>query len=595
MRVLCFTRQLSRNCISLVPKIQSLVGHSLDRCFTRHFFLQSVRFHSAEDVYRCNVKIGSLSRAGKIEAARQLFDTIPNRDVVSWNAIITGYWQNGYFEEAKRLFELMPMRNVVSWNSMIAGCVENDRIDEAFEFFGMMPERNTASWNAMISGFVRCGNIKEASRLFEVMPWKNVISYTAMIDGYAQKGKIERARALFDCMPCKNAVSWTVMISGYVENGRYGEARELFDQMPDKNVVAMTAMITGYSKEGKMENARILFEEIHCRDRVSFNAMITGYAQNGSGEEALKLHIQMLRSGMQPDHSTLVSVLTACSTLASLEEGRQTHVLVLKNGFDSHVSVCNALITMYSKCGGILDSELAFGHLDSPDLVSWNTIIAAFAQHGLYEKAIYFFKQMGCSGFEPDGITFLSLLSACGHAGMVNESMYWFDSMIKNYNIIPRSEHYACLVGILGRAGQVEKAYKMIQEMPFEGDSGVWGALLAGCRVCLNVELGQLAAKKMVELEPKNSGAYIMLSNIYAAAGMWKEVTRVRSLMKEQGVKKQPAYSWMEIENKVHYFLGGDTSHPDIEEIQLELKRINLQMKSMDRIADIVSKWSCLS
>ncbi|KAL6959413.1 hypothetical protein U1Q18_039565, partial [Sarracenia purpurea var. burkii] len=316
------------------------------------------------------------------------------------------------------------------------------------------------------------------------------------------------------------------------------------------------------------------------------------YAQNGCGEEALKLHMQMLRMGILPDHSTLVSVLTACSFLASLKEGRQIHVIIIKNGFDSHVSVCNALVTTYSKCGAILDSELAFANLCNPDLVSWNTVIAAFAQHGLYEKALSFFSGMRLSGFEPDGITFLSLLSACGHSGMVNESLHLFDSMVKNYRIIPQPEHYACLVDILGRAGLLEKAYKMIQEMPFEADSGVWGALLAGCCAYSNVELGQLSAEKIMELDPQNSGAYIVLSNMYAAKGMWKEVTRVRGLMKEQGVKKQPAQSWMEIGNKIYFFLGGDVSHPYIEEIHSELKKIGLQMKGMGDVAEIIFAWS---
>ncbi|KAH7861979.1 hypothetical protein Vadar_033294 [Vaccinium darrowii] len=491
------------------------------------------------------------------------------------------------------LFDLMPERNVVSWNSMIAGCVENERVDEAFECFRSMPGRNTASWNAMISGFVRYGRMEEAGSLFDEMPRRNVISYCAMIDGYARNGEIEKARALFDCMPSRNDVSWTVMISGYVANGRFEEARELFERMPDKDVIATTAMIMGYCKEGKMENARILFEDIQFKDCVSFNAMITGYAQNGNGEAALKLHAEMLRRGMKPDHSTLVSVLTACSTLPSLKEGRRTHVIILKRGFDSHLSICNALITMYSKCGGIIGSESAFLHLNNPDLVSWNTIIAAFAQHGLYEKAVSFFSEMRMSGCEPDGVTFLSLLSACGHSGMVNESLHWFDSMVKNYNLIPRLEHYSCLVDILGRAGQLEKAYSMIKEMPFEPDSGIWGALLSGCCAYSNAELGQLAAEKYFELDPQNSGAYVVLSNIYAAAGMWKEVKRVRGLMKEQGVKKKPAYSWMEIGSKVHFFVGGDVSHPNIEEIYSQLKNMGLQMKRMEDVDEIYMAWSC--
>ncbi|KAL6338755.1 hypothetical protein AAG906_023905 [Vitis piasezkii] len=590
MLVICFSPPcfLPRS-PSIIRTIFPPIFHS----FNRQFHPLSIKLFSTQDVYAFNVQIGNLSRAGNIGAARQLFDEMPHRDTVSWNSIITGYWQNGCFDESKRLFGLMPTKNVVSWNSMITGCIEDERIDEAWQYFQTMPQRNTASWNAMISGLVRYDRVEEASRLFEEMPRRNVISYTAMVDGYAKIGEIEQARALFNCMPQKNVVSWTVMISGYVENGKFDEAEKLFAQMPDKNIVAMTAMITGYCKEGKTDKAKILFDQIPCRDLASWNAMITGYAQNGSGEEALKLHSQMLKMGMQPDHSTLVSVLTACSSLASLQEGRKTHVLVLKSGYESHISICNALITMYCKCGSILDSELAFRQIDHPDVVSWNAMIAAFARHGFYDRALASFGQMRSNRVEPDGITFLSLLSACGHAGKVHESLNWFNSMIESYKIAPRPEHFACLVDILSRGGQVEKAYKIIQEMPFEADCGIWGALLAACHVHLNVKLGELAAKKIVELEPQNSGAYVVLSNIYAAAGMWGEVTRVRGLMREQGVKKQPAYSWMEIDNKVHFFLGDDASHPEIHRIRLELKGMKLQMITDDDIEEVFSACSC--
>ncbi|XWS41611.1 hypothetical protein CRYUN_Cryun17cG0097100 [Craigia yunnanensis] len=533
-----------------------------------------------------------MSRAGNIKAARQLFDNMPTADVVSWNSIITGYWQNGCLQESKKLFYLMPGRNILSWNSMIAGCVENGSVDEAFEYFKAMPERNTESYNAMISGFVRWERIDEAGMLFEEMPRKNVISYTAMIDRYMKTGEVEKARALFDGMQRRNVVSWTVMISGYVDNGKFDEARDLYERMPNKNVVAMTAMITGYFKDGRVEDARVLFDGIRYKDLVCWNAMITGYAQNGIGEEALKLCLEMVMLGIQPDNLTLVSVFTACSGLASVKEGRQIHVLVIKNGFELDLSLCNSLITMYNKCGSIGDAEQAFREMSGAGLVSWNTIISAFAQHGLYEKAIDFFNQMEVVGVKPDGVTFLSLLSACGHAGKVNESMDFFDLMLKKYGIYPRPEHYSCLVDILSRAGQLEKASKIIQEMPFEADAGVWGALLAACSVYLNVELGELAAKRIVEWNPHHSGAYVVLSNIYAAAGMWDEVTRVRLQMKEQGVKKQCAYSWMEIGNKVHQFLGGDISHLNTNKIHLEIKSISLQMKALVTIAETDLLWS---
>ncbi|EOX92024.1 hypothetical protein QUC31_003424 [Theobroma cacao] len=587
------------NSTSLPPIFQiPPLSKSLHRyfSFTPHSLLTppKQRF-SPRDVFNSNVRIRQLSRAGNITAARQLFDNMPNNDVVSWNSIITGYWQNGCLQESKKLFDSMPERNIVSWNSMIAGCVENGSVDEAFQYFQAMPERNTASYNAMISGFIRWDRVNEAGMLFQEMPRKNVISYTAMMDGYMKVGEVDKARDLFDGMPCRNVVSWTVMISGYVDNCEFNEARELYERMPNKNVVPMTAMITGYSKQKRVEDARVLFDGIRYKDRVCWNAMITGYAQNGIGEEALKLCSEMLKLGIQPDNLTLVSVFTACSGLASLKEGRQIHVLVIKNGFDMDLSLCNSLITMYSKCGGILDAEQAFRQINGADLVSWNTIIAAFAQHGLYEKAVFFFNQMELVGVKPDGVTFLSLLSACGHAGKVNESMDFFDLMVKNYGIYPRSEHFSCLVDILSRAGQLEKASKIIQEMPFQADGGVWGALLAACSVYLNVELGELAAQKIVEVDPHHSGAYIVLSNIYAAAGMWDEVTRVRLQMKEQGVKKQCAYSWMEIGSKTHHFLGGDVSHPDTDKIHLEIKSISLQMKALVNIAEIDLLWSCFA
>ncbi|KAM1181882.1 hypothetical protein FF1_000401 [Malus domestica] len=245
-----------------------------------------------------------------------------------------------------------------------------------------------------------------------------------------------------------------------------------------------------------MEDARPLFDQIQCKDHVSWNARITGYAQNGGGEEALQLHSQKLEIGLHPDKWTLVSVLTACSSLASLKNGRQTLLLIIKHGFESNLSLYNALITMYSKC----------------DLVarSWNTIIAAFAQNGLYEKALGFFNRIAVCGLEPDG--------------KVNESLKFFDSMVCRYGIAPRSEHYACLVGILCCAGQLEKACNTIQEIPLEADSRIRGSLVVACSVHVNVEIGELAAKYILDLNPRGSGPYVLLSNIFATAGKWRDV-----------------------------------------------------------------------
>ncbi|KAG0470070.1 hypothetical protein HPP92_016169 [Vanilla planifolia] len=537
---------------------------------------------SKQEISRRNLEIGFFSRVGNLDAARQLFDGMSKRDVVSWNAIITAHWQNNDFLESKKLFECMPKRNIISWNTMIAGCLRNGLVDEAFRYFIKMPDRNVASWNAMISGFVRFDRMDEAEKLYEEMHNRNVISYTVMVDGFARNGKMNRARKLFDMMPERNAVSWAAMISGYVENGSFEEAKFLFDQMPEKNVVAITAMITGYCREGKVETARKLFEGICHKDIVSWNAMISGYSHNGFGEEVLKLEIRMMEEGLRPDHATLIAVLTTCSTLCLLQRGRQIHVISIKYGLESDVSLSNALMNMYSKCGSIYDSELIFQTMRSRDLVSWNTIIAAFAQHGLYQKVLSFFRDMDATEFIPNGVTFLSLLSACGHAGKVDESLNWFRLMVSTYGITRRPEHYACIIDILSRAGMLEKACEQIKDMPFGAEGTVWGALLGACQMYRNLSLGELAAERLLQLDPTCSGAYVMLSNIYAAVGMWEGVTNVREVMKRYGVKKQPAYSWTEISDKVHLFLVGDSSHPEIDRIVSQLKLINSHMKKSD-------------
>ncbi|KAG8047422.1 hypothetical protein GUJ93_ZPchr0008g11554 [Zizania palustris] len=528
---------------------------------------------------RDNQRITALARAGDLAAARRVFDDMPRRDVVSWNAFLTALWRGGRdLPAARRLFDAMPSRNVISWNSIISGCLAHGDLYAASAYFELAPRRNVASWNAMLAGLVRLGSMEDARTLFGQMPERNVVSYTTMVDGLARCGQVARARELFDAMPQRNLVSWAAMISGYVENNMLEEARKLFEALPEKTVVACTAMITGYCKEGDLENARRLFDEIRAKDVISWNAIISGYVHNGHGEEATKLYIIMLREGLKPDHATLIAMLTACSSLALLRQGRSTHAVAIKAMLESNISICNALMTMYSKCGNVDESELVFTSLKSQDIVSWNTIIAAYAQHGRYQKVIALFHEMELCGLIPDGITFLSMLSACGHVGKVDESLKLFNLMSSKYAISPTAEHYACIVDILSRAGQLEKACSYIKEMPFEAEKNVWGTLLCSSQTHGNVQLGELAARMLVLSDSRNSGAYVMLSNIYAAAGMWSEVNRVRGQMKEKGVKKQPGHSWMEISDKVHMFVGGDASHPEMDMIISELRKISFHM-----------------
>ncbi|KAL6646048.1 hypothetical protein ACP70R_017656 [Stipagrostis hirtigluma subsp. patula] len=535
---------------------------------------------AARRLVRDNQRITALGRAGDLAAARRVFDAMPQRDVVSWNALLTALWRGGRDLPAARcLFDAMPSRDLISWNSIVAGCVAHGDLGAASAYFARAPRRNVATWNAMLAGLVRLGRMEDAEALFGEMPERNVVSYTTMVDGLARCGEVARAREVFDAMPERNSVSWAAMISGYVENGMFVDARTLFERMPEKNVMACTAMITGYCKEGDVDSARRLFDGIRVKDVISWNAMIAGYVHNGHGEEAMRLHVIMLKEGVRPDHATLIAVLTACSALTLLRQGRSTHAVAIKAMLESSISLCNALMTMYSKCGNVHESELVFMNVKSQDIVSWNTIIAAYAQHGKYQRVIALFYEMEAHGLTPNDITFLSVLSACGHVGQVDVSLKLFDLMSSKYAISPGAEHYACIVDILSRAGQLEKACNYIKEMPFEAEKNVWGALLRACQTRSSVQLGELAAKMLVQLDSENSGPYVMLSNIYAAAGMWFEVNQVRGQMKEKGVKKQPGYSWTEIGNEVHMFVGGDACHPEMSKIISELRKISFHMQ----------------
>ncbi|XP_078444892.1 pentatricopeptide repeat-containing protein At4g21300-like isoform X2 [Wolffia australiana] len=538
----------------------------------------SRRSKSSSKIYESNLNINKLVRDGDMDGACKLFEEMPMRDAVSWNTMIAAYCGRRDFNKSKSLFQQMPEKTIISWNSMISASFQSGDVDQAFQYFRQMPRRNTSSWNGMISGLVKCDRIDEAERLFLEMPLRNVISYTSLIDGFCRCGNIRRARHLFDKMKRRNSVSWAVMINGYVQNGLIEEAGSLSCQMPGENVVAATAMVAGYCREGRLEDAREIFMAMHGKDVVSWNAMMSGYVNNERGQEALRLYVQMLQLGIRQDCSTLLILLMACSIISSISSGRQIHATGIKTGLNSDISVSNTCITMYSKCGSIGDSNLIFKTIQTPDLVSWNNIISAFGQHGLYEEACTMLHKLTASGFIPDNVTFLSILSACGRAGKVNDSIIWFKKMVCDYGMSPRSEHFSCLVDSLSRAGLLTRACEVIKRMPFEADGSVWSALLGACQGYLNIDLAEAVAKRLAELKPLDSGTYVMLSNIYAAVGEWAEVMKVRRLMKKQGVQKQPGHSWIELGGSVHVFLGGDTSHPDTNRIHSDLEVLHLQM-----------------
>eukprot|EP01018_Ginkgo_biloba_P022532 Gb_14918 [translate_table: standard] len=508
-------------------------------------------------------------------------------DVFVGSALVDMYAKCGSIENASDVFEKMPKRDIVSWNAMIAGYAQNGHVDEALKLFQEMPQRDVFSWNAMISGYAQNGDVDEAMKLFQKMPQRDLVSWNIMIAGYTQNGKVEEALKLFQKMPQQDVVSWNTMIAGYIQSGHFDEALKLFQNMPEPDVVSWNAMIAGYAQNGHVDEALKLFQKMPKPNVVSWNAMIAGYAQNGQGEEALKLYQQMQLTGVKPDPTTFASVLPACANFAALEQGMEIHEDVINSGLQSDVFVANALVDMYAKCGNTEKARDLFDNMHQRNAISWTSLIAGYSMNGCAKEALKLFEQMQQSGMKPDHVTLVCVLSACCHAGLVDEGRQYFDCMGSDYGITPTMEHYGCMVDLLGRAGHLEEAEDFINKMPIKPDASVWGCLLGACRVHSNIELGERVAEHLFELDPQNASPYVLLSNIYATVGRWDGIEKVRNMMKNRRVKKTPGCSWIEVDKQVHAFLVGDTSHPQTHEIYAKLETLSGQMKAAGYVPDM--------
>lgn len=468
-----------------------------------------MKLEIGSNLFLLNCLIGMYLRCGDIEFARQVFDRMPIQDSVSYNSMIDGYVKCGMIDLARELFDSIPMedKNLITWNSMLGGFAQTkDGVRLALELFEKMPERDLVSWNTIIGGFAKCGRIEFAHSLFNRMPKRDVISWSNMIDGYAKLGDIEVARSLFD-------------------------------EMPEKDVVA-------------------------------FNAMMVGYAQNGYYTEALEIFHKMQRqSNLSPDETTLVVALSAVSQLGRIEKAASMHSYLVENGVSVMGKVGVALIDMYSKCGSIENAMLIFEGVDQKGIDHWNAMISGMARNGLGELAFRMLVEMQRVSVKPDGITFIGVLNACAHAGLVKEGMICFELMRKVHKLEPKLQHYGCMVDILGKAGLVEGALKFIEEMPIQPNDIIWRTLLSACQNHENFAIGEPIAKHLMRMDSDNSSSYVLLSNIYARLGLWSAASKVRTMMRKKNLTKVPGCSWIELEGVVHEFLVRDKSHPHVSEI----------------------------
>ncbi|KAL5719049.1 hypothetical protein ACHQM5_011882 [Ranunculus cassubicifolius] len=439
---------------------------------------------------------------------------------------------------------------------------------------------------------------------------------SALIDLYGKCGLVDDARLLFDTRSLyRDMVLWNVMVSCYTLNGLGEQALGIFGLLRsaglngddftfssllcscriigscnvgkqihglvirlsfDKDVLVSSALIDMYVKTDSVVDARRVFDWMTNRNVVSWTTMIVGYGRQGDGKETVCLLKNMLQEGYGPDELTLASVLSSCASLAATNEIAQVHGLAAKKGLETHLSIGNALITAYSKSGSIDGAFQSFSSIKDPNLITWTSIIGAYAFHGFPRQAIIVFEEMLSRGVKPDKIAFVGVLSACSHGGLVDEGLHYFSLMTTEHQILPGLEHFACLIDLLGRAGHLDRAYNILENMPLEPGANVFGAFIGACKAHGNTRLAILAAEKLFKLEPQDPVSYTLMSNIYAFVGRWIDVARVRKLMKDRCDFKVPGCSWIEIGGRVHTFVSSDNSHPQATDMYTMLELLCL-------------------
>ncbi|KAH9626231.1 hypothetical protein KSS87_000110, partial [Heliosperma pusillum] len=447
--------------------------------------------------------------------------------------------------------------------------------------------------NNILYMYSKCGAVGEARKFFDEMPITYTFTWTTMIIAYSQNGSPWRALLLFPQMlhfgvkPNKFTFSSLLKASRAVSDVKHGMHMHALciKYGYDSCVYVGTALVDIYVGYDLMNEAEFIFDGLLSKNEVSWNTLIAGHARNEQGDEALSLFQRMKRETFKPDAFTYSSVLSACASSGALEQGKWIHGHVIKSGMKLVGFVGNTLLHMYAKCGSMMYAEKVFSRLTSHSLVSWNSMLTGYAQYGLGHKSLELFDDMLKTGIQPNEITFLGLLTACSHAGLVEEGRDHLNKM-KLFGLEPKVEHYVTMVDLLGRAGRLDEALTFIRNMPIEPVAEIWKALLGACKLHRNMDLGAYAAKRVFELDPYDPGPYVILSNIYASAGRRAEVAKVRTMMKECGVSKEPACSWVEIENVVHVFVADDHTHPQIKEIYKTWEAISAKIKEIGYVPD---------
>ncbi|KAG0607081.1 hypothetical protein M758_8G001900 [Ceratodon purpureus] len=570
-------------------------------------WVKEVHNQAREAGFELSLRVGTAlvhmyAKCGSMDDARLVFDRMEERDVITWTVMIGGLAQHGFGGDAYDMFIRMQQEgckaNVYTYVSILNACASAGALEWVKEVHKHAREAgyelDLRVGNALVHMYAKCGSMDDARVVFDRMEERDVITWNVMIGGLAEHGFGVDAYDMFIRMQQvrlkPDTCTYVSILNACASAGALEWVKEVHKHAREAgcelDLRVGSALVHMYAKCGSMDDARAVFDRMEERDLITWTVMIGGLAEHGFGVDAYDMFIGMQQVGLKPDACTYVSILNACASAGALEWVKEVHKHALEAGFELDLRVGNALVHMYAKCGSMDDARVVFDRMEERDVITWNVMIGGLAQHGCGSEALDVFRRMIGAGVKADGYSFVALLSACSHAGLVDEGRRLFLAMSHDYGICPSVVHWSCMLDILGRAGQLEEARLLIDSMPVEPDVAVWGAFLGACRSYGNVEFGELAAKERVKWEPENASTYVLLSNIYAAAAKWEEVSLVRTMMQERGVRKEPGRSCIEVDNKIHAFVSGDTSHPETKEIYVELSRLTEKIKAEGYLPD---------
>ncbi|KAJ0987545.1 hypothetical protein J5N97_005901 [Dioscorea zingiberensis] len=506
-------------------------------------------------------------------------------------------------DEARRILAIARISGAATElfvsNRLIALYANCGRLSDARKVFDEMPQRDPCSWNTLIAGYSNANNLVEARRLFDDMPGKDHFSWSTMMSAYGRRGwplealKLYREKQCFmsnRVLTCSDKFTASAALAACAAIPCSRQGKEIHAHIMrvslESDIVILSALSDMYAKCGRIDNARFVFDATVEKDIVSWTGMIGRYFDGGWREEGFELFSDMLMSRVRPTEFTFATVLDACSKPAAEDFGKQVHGNMMRMGIESSPFAASALVHMYSKCGSIEKASIVFRAMQKPDLVSWTSMISGYAQNGHPEESLRYFELLLQSGMKPDHVTFVGVLSACTHAGLVEKGLEVFHSIKDKFGLTYTGDHYACVVDLLSRSGRFLEVEEIISSMQMKPNKFLWASLLGGCRIYGNLKLAKMAAEALFEIEPENAATYVTLANVYASNNMWEEVEQIRQRMEDKQIAKNPGSSWIEIKRQIHVFLVGDKSHPRTKEIYLLLKKLLSRMREEGYVPD---------